>query len=71
MGSLSAGRCRHRSKLTGEATKQARGEKAQRLVKAYRYVEENSTGMADYRLRLGEERKTLRRTGAMEGNVIS
>lgn len=55
--------------IMAEALKQARGEKAERIAQAYRYLQENSTGLADYRLALGDEGKGLRRTGAMEGNV--
>lgn len=56
-------------RLMSEAMKEARGDKLQRMVKAYHYLQGNSTGLTDYRLTLGEEGKGLRRTGAMEGNV--
>ena len=52
-----------------EALKQARGDQAQRIAKAYHYLHANRDGIADYRMNLGEEGKGLRRTGAMEGNV--
>jgi hypothetical protein len=52
-----------------EAMKKAKGEQAQRIAKAYHYLSENSDGLADYRLVLGEEGKSLRRTGAIEGNI--
>jgi Uncharacterised protein family (UPF0236) len=52
-----------------EAMKQAKGERAQRIAKAYHYLQANRDGIEDYRLKLGEEGKRLRRTGAMEGNV--
>ena len=56
-------------RLLADAIKQSRGEKTQRLAQAYRYLKENSTGLVDYRLELGQEGEKLRRTGAMEGNV--
>jgi hypothetical protein len=52
-----------------DAAGQARGEKAERITKAYHYLYDNRYGLTDYRLELGEEGKGLRRTGAMEGNV--
>ena len=56
-------------RIMAEAMKQAKGEQAQRIAKAYHYLHANSNGVADYRMKLGEEGKGLRRTGAMEGNV--
>jgi hypothetical protein len=56
-------------RLMAEALQQAKGEQARRISKAYHYLHANSNGVADYRLKLGEEGKGLRRTGAMEGNV--
>lgn len=48
----------------------ASGEQAKRIAQAYRYLWNNRSGLADYRLNLAdEERKQLRRTGAIEGNV--
>jgi hypothetical protein len=48
----------------------ARGEPAERIAHAYRYLWDNRSGLADYRLNLvEEERQGLRRTGAIEGNV--
>lgn len=55
--------------VLANAMRQARGEQAQRIARAYHYLQENSSGIEDYRLRLGEEGKGLRRTGAIEGNV--
>jgi hypothetical protein len=52
-----------------EAMREAKGEQARRIAKAYHYLEENRSGLGDYRLTLGEEGKELRRTGAIEGNV--
>lgn len=49
--------------------KKVRGEQALRIARAYRYIQENSAGIGDYRLSLGEEGKTLRHTGAIEGNI--
>jgi hypothetical protein len=51
------------------AMKQARGESALRMARAYHYIEDNRAGIGDYRLSLGSEGYTLRRTGAMEGNI--
>jgi hypothetical protein len=56
-------------RIMAEALKQAKGEQAQRIAKAYHYLHNNSYGIEDYRMKLGEEGKALRRTGAMEGNV--
>lgn len=55
--------------IIAEALKKARGEEALRLARAYRYLSENRSGIIDYRLSLGEAGKTLRRTGAIEGNI--
>jgi hypothetical protein len=55
--------------ILSEAMKKAQGEQARRLRKACGYLSENSSGLGDYRQELGEEGKTLRRTGAIEGNV--
>jgi hypothetical protein len=63
-GEISAGLA-----IMSEAMKQARGEQLLRIVRAYRYIQENSAGIGDYRLSLGEEGKTLRHTGAIEGNI--
>jgi hypothetical protein len=52
-----------------DAMKETKGEQARRIAKAYHYLEENRSGLGDYRLTLGEEGKELRRTGAIEGNV--
>jgi len=55
--------------IMAEALKKAKGEAAIRIARAYRYLYENSSGVGDYRLSLGEEGKTLRHTGAIEGNI--
>ncbi len=56
--------------IMAEAIRQARGEQAQRITKACSYMRENRAGLVDYRLALGEEeKKGLRHTGAIEGNV--
>lgn len=55
--------------IMAEALKKARGEDAIRIARAYRYLNENSSGIGDYRLALGEEGKNLRHTGAIEGNI--
>jgi hypothetical protein len=52
-----------------EVMSKAKGEQAQRIAKAYHYLESNRSGLGDYRQALGEEGKGLRRTGAIEGNV--
>ena len=56
-------------RIMADAAGQARGEKAEKITKAYHYLYDNRYGLTDYRLGLGEEGKGLRRTGAMEGNV--
>lgn len=55
--------------IMADALIKAKGEQATRIARAYRYLQENSAGLVDYRLRLGEDGKTLRHTGAIEGNV--
>jgi hypothetical protein len=55
--------------IMAEAMKKARGEESLRIARAYRYLDENSCGVGDYRLGLGEAGKTLRHTGAIEGNI--
>jgi len=55
--------------VMAEAMKRAKGEQSLRMARAYRYIQENSSGLGDYRLSLGEEGKTLRHTGAIEGNI--
>jgi hypothetical protein len=52
-----------------EAMNKAKGEQAQRIARAYHYLENNRSGLGDYRQALGEKGKGLRRTGAIEGNV--
>jgi hypothetical protein len=52
-----------------EAMKKAKGEEALRIAKAYRYLDENSCGVGDYREGLGEAGRALRHTGAIEGNI--
>jgi hypothetical protein len=55
--------------IMAEALKKARGDDAIRIARAYRYLNENSSGVGDYRLGLGDEVKSLRHTGAIEGNI--
>jgi hypothetical protein len=55
--------------LMVEAMNKAKGEQAQRIARAYHYLENNRSGLGDYRQALGEKGKGLRRTGAIEGNV--
>ena len=56
--------------IVAYSVSRARGEQAEKMSHLYRYLWENRSGLVDYRLNLGEEeRKGLRRTGAMEGNV--
>ncbi len=52
-----------------EAMSRAKGEQAARLSRAYHYLWENQSGIADYRQHLPDGGQGLRRTGAMEGNV--
>ncbi len=56
-------------KIISETMQRAKGEQLQKLARIYRYLQENSSGLGDYRLELGEEGQTLRRTGAIEGNI--
>jgi hypothetical protein len=57
-------------RIMADAMRQTRGDQANRIAKAYHYLSENRAGLQDYRLRLGEEeRKGMRGTGAIEGNV--
>lgn len=56
-------------RVLAEAMKQAHGEQSQRIAHAYGYLQENRSGLVDYRLGLGTPGKELRRTGAIEGNV--
>ena len=55
--------------IMAEAISQAHGDHAKRLMRAYNYLKDNSQGLGDYRLALGDAGKKLRRTGAIEGNV--
>jgi hypothetical protein len=55
--------------IMADAMKRVKGEQSLRMARAYRYIQENSSGLGDYRLSLGEEGKTLRHTGAIEGNI--
>lgn len=55
--------------ILAEEKIRAKGEQAKRIDRAYNYIKDNSAGIEDYRLKLGNEGKGLRRTGAMEGNV--
>jgi hypothetical protein len=55
-------------RILAEAMSKAKGEQAARLAKAYHYMQENRSGIPDYRTQMDKERG-LRRTGAMEGNI--
>ncbi|MDP2720140.1 MAG: ISLre2 family transposase [Dehalococcoidia bacterium] len=55
--------------LLSEARRKATGDQADKIARAARYLRNNSNGLRDYRLDLGEEGKGSRRTGAIEGNV--
>lgn len=55
--------------IMADAMKRTKGEQSLRMARAYRYIQENSSGIGDYRLSLGEEGRTLRHTGAIEGNI--
>lgn len=55
--------------IMADAMKKAKGEQLLRIARAYHYIHENREGIGDYRLNLGEEGKSLRHTGAMEGNI--
>jgi hypothetical protein len=55
--------------IIGNAMKRVKGEQLLRMARTYRYIQENSSGLGDYRLSLGEEGKNLRHTGAIEGNI--
>ena len=55
--------------ILAEAMSRVKGEQAARLARAYHYLWENRSGVADYRLDIPDESEGLRRTGAMEGNV--
>ena len=66
--------CRHGDLVTAldrlsEVRAKMRGEAAKRVGRLYRYLVDNRAGLRDYRLDLGEQGKTLRSTGAIEGNV--
>jgi hypothetical protein len=56
-------------KLIAEILKASHGEQAKRLSKAFSYLKHNVSGLGDYRLATGQGSTTLRRTGAIEGNV--
>jgi hypothetical protein len=55
--------------ILAEVMSRVKGEQAARLARAYHYLWENRSGVADYRLDIPDESEGLRRTGAMEGNV--
>jgi len=57
------------SSILSGALRKAAGEQAEKIARAARYLKNNSSGLRDYRLDLGEEGKEARRTGAIEGNV--
>jgi hypothetical protein len=56
-------------RLLSEAAQKAKGERALRIERARRYLTDNSKGLRDYRMDLGEDGRKRRRTGAIEGNV--
>jgi hypothetical protein len=56
-------------RILAEAMSKVKGDQAMRLARAYHYLLENRSGVADYRLDVPSEYQGLRRTGAMEGNV--
>ena len=56
-------------RMLAEAQGKASGKQARKRAAVPSYLRDNATGLRDYRLELGEEGKTLRRTGAIEGNV--
>jgi hypothetical protein len=64
MGEVDAG-----LRILAEAVSKAKGDQATRLARAYHYLWENRSGVADYRLGVPGKYQGLRRTGAMEGNV--
>lgn len=55
--------------IIAEAMKSTKGEQSLRMARTYRYIQENISGLGDYRLSLGEEGNALRHTGAIEGNI--
>lgn len=55
--------------ILAEAMSKVKGDQAMRLARAYHYLRENRSGVADYRLHVPNGYQGLRRTGAMEGNV--
>jgi Uncharacterised protein family (UPF0236) len=55
--------------ILAEAVSKAKGDQATKLAKAYHYLWDNRSGVADYRRDVIREYPGLRRTGAMEGNV--
>ena len=55
--------------IIAESRQMVKGEQLRRIDRVYNYLEENNSGLGDYRLNMGEQGKKLRRTGAMEGNV--
>ena len=54
--------------VMADAMRRVKGEQAERMVRAYNYLLDNSSGLGDYRLALKDQGKGLRRTGAIEGN---
>jgi hypothetical protein len=55
-------------RILAEVMGKARGEQANRLSGAYRYMWDNRSGITDYRSEV-DRAQGARRTGAMEGNV--
>jgi len=56
-------------RILADALGKARGKQAANIAAVYRYLHDNSAGLRDYRVGLGEAGKSLRHTGAIEGNV--
>ena len=68
--SIAQGKIESGLEILAGSMSRAHGESAERIAHAYRYLWDNRSGLADYRLNLvEEERQGLRRTGAIEGNV--
>ena len=56
-------------RILEEASCKVCGKQAKSIATVYNYIKDNRDGLRDYRIDLGEEGKTLRHTGAIEGNV--
>ena len=55
--------------LLKEAAGKANDDKAKAIKRTIRYLSSNASGLQDYREHTGQHDKSLRRTGAIEGNV--